>query len=171
MKTDRITKMYDHLTNKERAMLAFRYMTEMNEVELDRIEATVPRHTYQCLDLDYQSWLGLLFHFASAWAIDYWQTYVKKVAATAVALDLSRRGGELEQVEASFEKLGEWEAQLVALDRALEAVCAEHGFDADSVRRWAGVGTFAPPHGNTEPDARLQAEMNEILSTFFRGRE
>ena len=166
MRTDRVTKMYDNLTNKERAALAFHYMTDMNETELARIEATVPRHAYRCVDLEYQSWLASFVHVACVWAIEYWQTKVRKVAATGAGLHLAGRG-EYEKADAWFDESNVWDSRLTALDRALEAMCEEHGVDADSVRRLAGTNTLARLHDNTEPDAELQAHISRSFSQLL----
>jgi hypothetical protein len=75
--------------------------------------------------------------------------------------------GEYEKAETWIEKRMEWDAQLVALDRAMEAVCKEHGFDADSVRKLAGTSSF-PLHDNTEPDPEIQAVITEAMSESLK---
>jgi hypothetical protein len=165
MKTDRVTKMYDKLTNKERAVLAFRYMLDMNETEIERIEATVPHHTYRGMDLEYQSWRHVLVSLAFMWAIEYWQFYVRKVAAIAAALRIAGRG-EPEEEEARFDMVAHWSARLVALDRALDAVCEEHGFDAECIRKLAGAGTLPPLLDDIASDEDFQAEVTAQFSDF-----
>lgn len=163
MKPDRITKLYEGLTNKERAALAFCCLTENNKVELDRITARVPRATYVCLDLEYRTWIETFYHLARLWAIEHWQIYARKLAEIALAQHHLKRG-ELAETESYLQLVEYRERQLLALDRAMEAVCQEHGFDMDSVRRIAGTAPFVPVHANTAPDAEFQADIERSFS-------
>ena len=68
-----IATLYQGLTNKERAALAFCYLTETNELELDRLVAAVPLKAYVCPDAEYQAWFDRIFNMASLWAIEHWK--------------------------------------------------------------------------------------------------
>lgn len=167
MKQDRIAKLYEGLTNKERAALAFRYMTDTNELELERVAAAVPMKTYECPDMEYQRWLNGFGDMAALWAIEHWQTYSRKLAALwALHLMIARK--ELDKVQAMMEAHEKWESHLLALDRALVAICEEHGIDPDAVRRMAGADPFDPLYA-LEPDVEYQATMQANLSRLLGG--
>lgn len=167
MKQDRIAKLYEGLTNKERAALAFRHMTAVNELELERVAAAVPTKTYECPDMEYQRWLNGFADMAAMWAIEHWKTYSRKLAALG-ALHLMIARKELDKVQAMMDAHEKWESHLLALDRALLAICEEHGIDPDAVRRMAGADPFEPVYA-LEPDAEYQATMQANLSRLLGG--
>src|SRR5574338_509983 len=168
MKQDRIAKLYERLTNKERAALAFRYMTDINELELERVAAAVPMKTYQCPDMEYQRWLDGFACMAALWAIEHWQTFSRKLAALgAMHIMIARK--EPEKAQAMIEAHEKWESRLLALDRALLAICEEHGLDPDAVRRMAGADPFTPLYA-LEPDAEYQETMQASLSRLLERR-
>ena len=82
MKTDRITKLYEDLTNKERAALCYRYQMDDNDVEVARIIATVPRKAYEGADEEFKGWLISFSVMANVWAINHWKLYSRHLAAT-----------------------------------------------------------------------------------------
>ena len=167
MKQDRIAKLYEGLTNKERAALAFHYMTDTNELELERVAAAVPMKLYECPDMEYQRWLNGFADMAALWAIEHWQTYSRRLAALG-ALHLMIARKELGKVQAMMDAHEKWESHLLALDRALLTICEEHGIDPDAVRRMAGADPFDPVYA-LEPDAEYQATMQANLSRLLGG--
>lgn len=165
MKQKRITKLYEELSNKERAALAFRYLTDINELELRRVAAAVPMKTYGCPDKEYQQWFNGFFDMAALWAIKHWQAYSRKLAALgALHLHIARK--ELDQIQTMIETHEKWESQLLALDRALLAISKEHGIDPDAVRLMAGAEPFEPVYA-LEPDSEYQAIMQANLSRLL----
>lgn len=168
MKRDRIAKLYEGLTNKERAVLAFHYMTDINELELERVAAAVPMKTYECSDMEYRQWLNSLADMAALWAIEHWKTYSSKLAALG-ALHLMIARNELDEVQAMMDAHEKWESHLLALDCALLAICEEHGVDPAAVRRMAGANPFDPVSA-LEPDAEYQATMQTNLSRLLGGQ-
>jgi hypothetical protein len=166
MKQDRITKLYGKLTNKERAALAFHHLTNVNEAELERVVATVPRETYECLDMEYRRWLNGFFDMGALWAIEHWRSYSRKLAALGELFLMARK--EPDKVQDMWDTHEECESYLLALDRALLTVCEEHGIDPDAVRRMAGADPFVPMFA-MEPSAEHQATMRKNLSRLLEG--
>lgn len=164
MNQNRVTKMYDGLTNKERAALAFHYLTDANELELKRVEASVPVKLYRCPDLDYLDWLDSFFNMAALWAIEHWQMYSRSLTAL-VALHINC--DNLEKEKSIIEVHAIWESRLLALDCALLVVCDEHGIDPNRVRRLAGTKAFSPMSARTKPDADYQADMQVCLARLL----
>lgn len=164
---DRIAKLYEGLTNKERAALAFRYLIDTNELELERVSAAVPMKTYKCPDMEYRLWLGSFFDMAAMWAIEHWQT-VSRMLNALVTLHVMIACKELDKVPPMLDAVEKWESNLLALDRALLAICEEHGIDPDAVRRLAGAVPFEPVRA-LEPNAEYQATMQTNLSRTLWG--
>ncbi len=168
MKQDRIAKLYEGLTNKERAALAFRYLTEANALEVERVAAAVPLKVYKCRDMEFRRWLDAFTDMAALWSIEHWQTYSRKLAAQ-VELHVMFANKEKGKVRVMIEAHEKWESHLLALDRALLAICQEHGIDPDAVRRMAGADPFDPMYA-LEPDAEYQATMQANLSRLLGGK-
>ncbi len=174
MKQDRIAKLYEGLTNKERAALAFRYMTDTNELELERVASAVPMKIYKCRDMEYQGWLNGFADMAALWAIEHWQTYSRMLAAlvalhlTIACKKLDHKELDKDEIQAMMDAHKKWESHLLALDRALLAICEEHGIDPDAVRRMAGADPFDPVYA-LEPDAEYQSTMQANLSRLLGG--
>ena len=166
MKTDRITKLYEDLTNKERAALCYRYQMDDNDVEVARIIATVPRKAYEGADEEFKGWLISFSVMANVWAINHWKLYSRHLAATGGFVYHAGRN-EFDQAWVWDQAFTYWETHLLALDRALEAVCERHGFDVDCARQLAGTAPFVPLRAEATPDAEFQAEVEAQLSAVL----
>lgn len=167
MKESRINKMYEKLTNKERAVLAFRYLSDANELELKRVEGSVPIKTYDCPDVEYQFWFDGFFNMAALWSIEHWKVYSRSLTAL-VALHLM--DNQLDKVKSMLDAHAIWESRLLALDCALLSVCEEHGIDPDAVRRLAGTEVFSPMSADLKPDAEYQVAMRANMARLLGER-
>ncbi|MBI2066832.1 MAG: hypothetical protein HYT77_02300 [Deltaproteobacteria bacterium] len=163
MKADRVAKLYGDLTNKERAALYFRYICDRNELEMDRVESSVPWKNYCCIDFQYSDWRDSFFHMALVWALDCWRLRTRQWAAFAL-IHLLMQSGERDQAHEVMAEHKRLEARLLAMDRALEVTCAEHGLEAEAVRRLTGTPTFDPLFPELDPDSGYQAEVQLNLS-------
>ncbi len=166
MRQDRISKMYEGLSNKELAILSFQYMTDMNELESERVAGAVPVKSYICRDVEYRRWLDGLFNMSAQFAIEHWRTNYRNLAST-MSLRFAFEANDIDKVISMLEVHSICETRLLALDHALEAVCNEHGIDANSVRRLAGVEPFAPMCANLKPNQEYQAEMQINLARLL----
>ena len=166
MKSNGITKLYAELTNKERAALSFRYMTEGNELEFDRILATVPRFTYRCHDFEYRNWLDAFFNVWHIWAIEHWQCRYRAVAAMYGA-QIRLRQERMGDVSKYLDAHELWESRLLALDAALEAVCEEHGIDVDAMRGLTETEAYRPVFRDLKPDSEYQKRMQDDFRSLI----
>ena len=166
MKSNGITKLYAELTNKERAAISFRYMAEGNEMEFDRILASVPRFTYRCHDFEYRAWLEAFFNVWHIWAIEHWQCRCRAVAAmcgTQIQL-LQKQKGSVSKFIAAQEL---WESRLLALDGALEAVCEEHGIEVDAMRGLTETEAYRPVLRDLTPDSEYQERTQKNFRSLL----
>lgn len=143
MKADPITKCYAGLTLKERAALAFRYSAALDEQECMRIASTVPRVTLTGAALEYSQWFEILTRMALWWGVEHWQYKARAMAAMG-AHQITSDAGKKTEAGAFLEAVRCWESRLLALDVALDAAAAEHGFDAEGVRAVSNAAPFEP---------------------------
>lgn len=174
MSVDRIAKLYAGLTNKERAVLAFRHLVEQNATEVERIAATVPCATYTSLDTEYLQWLNGLAHLASAWGLEHWQLQTRRLAALCGAhCALEVAGEELASAMIWMGRLSE--SRLLALDLAIEEICKQHGVAVAAVRQWASAEPFSPHWADVVPDPDFLDQLREsfaaLLSSMERKRD
>jgi len=169
MRPDPIAKLYRGLNNKERAALAFRYLTDTNELELNRVVAAVPLKAYTGVDAEYRAWFDGFFNLACLWSIEHGKAETRYFAALA-GIHLMLSAGDIDKAKTMLEANMHWESCLLALDRALGAVCAEHGIDPDAVRRLAGVKSFVPMFDDVAVDEGYQAAMQADLSRLLPAR-
>lgn len=168
MKPDRVTKLYDSLNNKELAVMAFHYLVDGNDMEFERVASAVQWDSYRCADMEYRLWLDGLMHMASFWAIEYWQAHCWRIASMSGS-QLAETMGRSEEARAFATAHELWESRLLALDRALEAVCAEHRIDASAVRKQAGAEPFTPGRAGLAADPEYQTAMQESLFGVVTG--
>lgn len=158
MKVDKVSKLYDVLTNKEKASLVFRYTADKNDLEIDRIETSVPWKNYDCIDFNYRRWRNGFIHMACFWSIAHWQLRARQMSAFGNVVVYKHKRSHKEADDAVLEAL-QVEACLLALDRALESTCKEHGLDVGTVRRFASTDVYKPVYPDVEPDQKYQIEM------------
>jgi len=152
MRKDDITKMYEGLNSKERALLAFRYLTDTNELEYKRLIDTAPRKNYVCADHEFQDAFGNIFDMAAYWGIEYWKAcFLREMAVNEDMMGGARN----------------WDARVMGLDEALKAVCERHSIHLDAARRVSGAIEFHPMFEGTEPDAEFQATQESQLERLL----
>ena len=161
---DRLTKTYRGLTADQLAALAFHYICEGNALEFKRLGDAVPRKDYNCPDVAYQARLDGFTRFAAYWAVEHWRLRTRKAEMLGAALAAIRRGEDFEKTDDLLYAHEQAESCLLALDASLLAICAEHGLDADDVRRMAGAEAFKPMREGMTPDADYLAEMRAGLA-------
>lgn len=167
MKPDRITKLYDALTNKERAILSFHHLGGPDG-EIQRILATVPRQAYEGPNHEYREWIHGITSLVSIWAIEHWQLRCAAVAAMSGA-SIARHAGDEARADKFNKQLWSLESYLLGLDRALEDVCNGHGIDAAAVRKQADTEPYRPIIesdkliANPEYREELRARLSQLL--------
>jgi hypothetical protein len=164
MKEKRITKLYEGMTSKQKAVLTLHYIAENNAPEIGRIRSTVPWKEYRCIDGEYTDWRDQLMGISMVWGLTYWQTLFAHANAVRRITRLDLKAADDETLKA-FDAAGreaEWSlTQLVTLQAALKEVCSEHGIDPDDAIKIAGVPVRNRP--KCEPDASYQAEIAQKL--------
>ena len=163
MTPNRITKLYDSLTTKQRAALVFNHSGDSNEVEIRRISATIPVISYRSRDPEYFCWLNYFFEMASTWAITHWRGRCATLAAMWSGYT-STRQHNYTGAETSFQEAQQGEGRLMALDDALDAVCNDHGIDPAAVRRLAGTERYCPLKEGVSVDLAYREQVRMTLS-------
>ena len=158
MKRDPIAKMYDKLTTKQQAALAFNHLMTGNQIETERVISAVPTKSYRCKDLDFQDQFESYRVMALLWAVEYWQLYAQQLEAL-VRLNLHTRRKDWIKADQAHEQLEHIGSCLSAIDRALQSVCEAQGLDAGAVKLMAGCR----PSMAFAPDLAYQSEVREQL--------
>ena len=159
MKRDPIAKMYDKLTTKQQAALAFNHLMTGNQIETERVISAVPIKSYRCKDLDFQDQFESYRVMALLWSVEYWQLYAQQLEAL-VRLNLHTRRKDWIKADQAHEQLEHIGSYLSAIDRALQSVCEAQGLDAGAVKLMTGCRQLAA----TAPDAAHEAEVQEHLN-------
>ena len=168
MKQDCITKMYAHLSGQEQARLSFQYAMEGNELEMARVFASVRRKDYSCPDVEYQLCVDGLTRFASAWAIEHWQTYCAKQTCL-IQMRVLLDQGPIEQAKEMIDLHRFWESRLLAQDQVLQSICDEFSFSPDSVRRFAGAVPYMAQDSTVAVNSEYQVQSYERYAKMLQG--
>jgi hypothetical protein len=176
MKKKSISKLYRDLANKEKANLAFVYRTESNEAEFRRIYASVPRAIFEGPSPEYSDWYNSIFAMASWWAIQHWKAHSNMGAASlAIHVFLNIDNDEPDSKDAkemarnSLDASIRWESKVLALDRALDAICKEHGIDAQAVRRMAQTDRYDKALSFVKSNDNYEREVFNVLDSILAG--
>jgi len=171
MKTDAITKGYEALTNKQRAMLYFHYVTNEDELEATRLLSSVPIQRYSMSDLEFIKWDDGLTRMAMVFAHEHWFARHGLMAAVLRVKIASAKKKAWEEWDATIEDVQYWSKLLLSLDAALLAAADKHGFDVQCVYRRARTEPYKPKNGSATTDAEIQAvwtdTFNMILESSF----
>lgn len=163
MKRDPITKMYDKLTPKQQAALAFNHLLTGNEAETDKVVGAVRYKNYNCKDADFEEPFDSYRTMVLVWTIEYWQIYAQKLEAL-VRLNSHTRRKEWLKADHAHEQLDQLDSYLSAIDRSLQAVCEIQGINADAVRAMAGCRSFVPAAPDAEHEAEVRERLTDIVS-------
>jgi len=158
-----MTKAYRGLNADQSAALAFHYISEGNALEFKRLGDAAPRKDYNCPDEAYQARLDGFTRFAACWAIEHWRLRCHKAEILGAALAASRRNDD-EKADTLLDAHEQAETYLLALDAALQTICADNGIDPADVRKRAGTEPFKPMREGMTPDADYLAAMQAGLA-------
>lgn len=162
MKRNQLEKLYTNLTEHELASLAFHHLANHNELELERIQAAVPRHTYRQLSAVYQNRSRAFFNVANIWALEHWQLLCARNAAV-IGMFAALRSNNIERDEYHTETVLALTECLLALDQALDEFSVEFGIDAADVRKYASATRFVSSHTKAEPNPEYLAMMRDAM--------
>ena len=161
MKRDPIAKMYDKLTTKQQAALAFNHLMTGNQIETERVISAVPMKSYRCKDLDFQDQFESYRVMALLWAVEYWQLYAQQLEAL-VRLNLHTRRKDWIKADLAHEQHEHIGSCLSAIDRALQGVCEAQGLDSASVRLMAGCRPLVATAPNQAYEVEVRGYLREI---------
>ena len=119
------SKLYEQMTMKDRAELAFKCMKTQDEETMDKILLTVPKYLYKLHDVEYRIRLEYLFHTATMWAQEYW----KNAARFASALYLEAKDNETSELLSSRIL----NRRIIVLHIILDELSESHGLDKGTV--------------------------------------
>jgi len=163
MKRDPIAKMYDKLTPKQQAALAFNHLLTGNEAETDKVVGAVRYKNYSCKDADFEEPFDSYRTMVLVWVIEYWQLYAQQLEAL-VRLNLHTRRKDWIKADQAHEQLERQSRCLSAINRALQGVCEARGIDAAAVRVMAGCRPFASAASDVEHEAEFREQLERIVS-------
>jgi hypothetical protein len=164
MKRDPIAKMYDKLTTKQQAALAFNHLITGNQIETERVISAVPIKSYRCRDLDFQDQFESYRVMALLWTVEYWQLYAQQLEAL-VRLNLYTRRKDWNKADQAHEQFDYTGSCLSAIDRALQSVCEAQGLDTEAVKLMAGCRPLAATAPDAEHEADVRGHLNGIVSS------
>jgi hypothetical protein len=167
MNPDRVTKLYASLTNKERATLAFQYLTDRNTQEVEKVKASIPCKNYRCPDIEYEKWFDAIWDMSSLYAIEHWTLQARKYMAFFKSWMLRRKNDYVHEADEAFDEFILGDEYIRALDCALVSVCTEYGISVEAVKKLADTGTFPVRHPDLQPDEKKKAEFVEMLSRLL----
>lgn len=129
--TKRSTKLYNGLSNKQKAVLTFQNLVGLNADEVPIISGSVERKHYSQRDTEYTDWVDAFYSVASLWSITYWQQKYQEAACLVLVAE--------QDTDQAISRYREIEARVTALHYALQEFCNTHGLDAQSVYKFAGA--------------------------------
>ncbi|NLW04349.1 MAG: hypothetical protein GX029_03865 [Pseudomonadaceae bacterium] len=129
--TKRSTKLYNGLSNKQKAALTFQNLAELNADEVPIITGTVEKKHYSQRDTEYTDWIETFFSVASLWGMSYWQQKYQEAACLVLVAE--------QDTDQAIKRFREVEARVTALHYALQEFCNTHGLDVQSVYKFAGA--------------------------------
>ena len=172
MKTDAITKAYESLTDKQRAALYFRYVTDENELEANRVLSAVPRQSYSMSNREFTLWQDGFSRVAHVFAQEHWiARHGLVVAALRLKVVSAKDEHDIVKQLKAFEKaiaeVESWQKLLLSLDAALAAVSKQHGFDLLSVYIRARTVPYKTENGGATTDAEMQTAWVEMFDSIL----
>jgi len=166
MKQNTITKLYDTLTNAERAALVFSHACRRDVAEIDRIVRSVPMKLYEMPDAEYTLRNEGITYMALHYGQEYWRLYCGVAAAIGVIYHDKHSEHISEELrEEAFNKMKELEGRRLALEGAMLVMCNELHLNPDDVRLFSSASPVSTIF-NHEPDEEYQAEMEDALRMF-----
>ena len=119
------SKLYEQMTLKDRAELAFKCLKHQDEETMDKILLTVPKYLYKLHDAEYRVRLDHLYHTAVMWGFEYW----KNASGFGAALYLEAQQNEKQE----YLSPRVFKQRMVALHIILDELSESHGLDKETV--------------------------------------
>jgi hypothetical protein len=167
--TDPLIKLYAGLTDQERGKMAYTYLIQGNDLEMQRIVSAMPNQNFIGLPDGYRRMVVDLSNLTMIYAIAYWQQVARCVTMMAGTMG-QLQDEDPEAYKPMIECFKAEEAALMSIEQAFDDVCLEHGLDAGAMRTMAGKQfyTIATPDLKTD-DACLAGYLEIFASTVNDG--
>jgi len=171
MQANTMARAYEGLTMPERVALAFHFHAHDNELEVLRLRDAIPKscmgRPMQALAYGIERWRSI----AAFFAINHWRlrTLVNE-ARLASHMALNHPDPKKVPRDAPFvlvQHALEVEAKVIALDRALDTVCAEHGVDPADIRHVSATQPYCSLVPKLDPDVAFEQEMAAAMRETF----
>jgi hypothetical protein len=163
MKRDPIAKMYDKLSIKQQAALAFNHLISGNQDETERVIESVPMQNYRCRDLDFQDQFEGYRTMALMWSLEYWQLYAQQLEAL-VRLNIHMRRRDWVKADEAHEEMAHLRASLSAVDNALRTVCESSGLDYLMIRLVAGAKKPSKHKPNCQHQNQITDQLDRLIN-------
>ena len=166
--TDPLIKLYAGLTDSERAVMSFRYLTQGDNGDLERkrIESVMPEQYFVGLPLEFRRTEYNLHGLAMIYAIAYW----KQVAQCLVLMTRTQALFIDPDPEAYKPVMQRWEAaerRLLAIEEAFDDTCLEHDLDKDVMRFMAGTQFYNLAMPGMKPDDVYMKSIRDIFTAMM----
>lgn len=154
--TQRSVKLYETLTNKQKAAVFIELAATQDSDEADRLLSQVERRTYSAPHVAYTSWCNSFTSVCAIIGMDFWrQSYLHAYAILKA---------DAESVpEAAEQALG----KTLALQLVLKELCNRHGFSYEAACEIASLPKELPANAselaNLDYYSKMLADLNECL--------
>ena len=166
--TDPLIKLYAGLTDRERAVMSFRYLTQGDNGDLERkrIESVMPEQYFVGLPLEFRRTEYNLHGLAHLYAIVYWKQVARCLGLMAGvhAMFSDPDPKAYLPIKKRFEAA---EAALLAIEQAFDDTCLEHGLDKDVMRFMAGTRFYTVSVPGMKPDDVCLKGYREIFASIM----
>ena len=165
--TKRSAQLYGHLSPKQRAALACKYIAQGNEAEENLIYAATPRLTYWALESDFRKWHSAFLSLAVLAGREYWRARAGLMAALHFQIAKSEPPPKKALIAA--DTLAErWRTKTVTIRQAFTDLCELHGFDTGAMLKLADMPAKEIRNGNTPPpDPDYLQELLELFNSLL----
>ena len=151
-----MNRLYQNMTAKELASLAFSHIAHTDEKALNEIILHVPRYTYHIPDAVYRHHLERISITAMYWGMTFW----KQCAAYGLSSIRELDGYDEKEIIVHARKL---KAHVLAMRR----LCDSHGISFEAVCRYTGIDTDMGFLNGTRPDETLIQNLYDDLERIM----
>jgi len=171
MKLKDVNKLYESMKPKTLAAMTFESLIRSDRKTANAITDSVPRYTYEAVDIEYRDAIDHFFNIASIWTVEYWKCYAKLLASL-----LKRSISEgIEEKEKAHDLIDFWKERIDALSILTDALNEEFGLDRMAILNYAGISKVGSDNKNVDilsEDARLYYSNHlEVFKSLVHGTE
>lgn len=158
MLNKRLEKLYQHLSEKEKAALSIELVWSKNDAELTKVTDCVKTEMTIMNSHEFRINLNNFQTFAHVWAILHLKTYSSY--QTSLMAFISSDSDD-ENHENYLVNIQQQKQRLVAIDNVLNDLCLKHGLNPDSLRNSLEIEKFQAEE-DLPPALEYQQELYEM---------